>query len=464
MLLGQARGSVGDLTFYCANGQQVTRSRNRHPRNPKTNAQLVQRAITATILRAYSLGKSIFDHSFEGVGVGMPSMRRFLSQNMKLMRTSIVNALNSGTVSPYRVAAPGVNIPIANAYVVSTGTLLQTFFTLDNGDYKIPAIGSATTVAEYVAANMLQEGDIFTFLGFFAKPTDPEIEYVDPEEGFIEGMSIAYCYFGYVQLRVKAGAAEDLTEVTADTDLGAIFDIVEKTMTSGAIMDTKLGGTITIGDMADNPDYGGAWGVIMSREASGLRSNCTLRVIFRDQLYGITSPYLIRAWRTEGSYADPSLILDGSNFNPNFVPGLTVDSIVSYQNTNETSDSYLINIGFARMSSGQDKLAAWLVPDGNNGFTVYGVGDNRNPQSETPGTVSVREIGSLDANGVFSAGESTPTTWAPVTTITTQELTIENRNQLYIVDTLENAPSSEIVQAWVVANGGWPWPANPWIE
>ena len=44
LFLGMGRGSVGDVTFYRADGQQLSRARNRKPRNPKTNAQLIQRA------------------------------------------------------------------------------------------------------------------------------------------------------------------------------------------------------------------------------------------------------------------------------------------------------------------------------------------------------------------------------------------------------------------------------------
>ena len=67
---GMARGSVGDVTFTRVNGQQVARVRNRKPKNPRTNKQLYQRAIMATVMRAYSAGRAIFDHSFEGVKFG----------------------------------------------------------------------------------------------------------------------------------------------------------------------------------------------------------------------------------------------------------------------------------------------------------------------------------------------------------------------------------------------------------
>ena len=44
--------------FSRLNGQQVSRVRNRNPKNPRTNAQLYQRAIMATVMQAYSAGMS----------------------------------------------------------------------------------------------------------------------------------------------------------------------------------------------------------------------------------------------------------------------------------------------------------------------------------------------------------------------------------------------------------------------
>lgn len=70
MFLGMARGKVGDVVFYRADGQQLSRVRNRNPRNPRTNAQLFQRAIMATVVQAYAAGKELFDHSFQGFQSG----------------------------------------------------------------------------------------------------------------------------------------------------------------------------------------------------------------------------------------------------------------------------------------------------------------------------------------------------------------------------------------------------------
>lgn len=86
MLLGHARGSVGDLTFYRRNAQQVTRARARVVRNPKTLAQQMQRTIMRTSVEAYKVLKEICDHSWEGVAYGANSYAEFQRQNLAMLR------------------------------------------------------------------------------------------------------------------------------------------------------------------------------------------------------------------------------------------------------------------------------------------------------------------------------------------------------------------------------------------
>lgn len=86
MLLGYARGKVGDLVFTRRNGEQVTRPRVRVVNNPKTEGQQIQRMIFATCIWAYARMKSICDHSFEGVRYGASSQAKFMSENLKRLR------------------------------------------------------------------------------------------------------------------------------------------------------------------------------------------------------------------------------------------------------------------------------------------------------------------------------------------------------------------------------------------
>lgn len=86
MLLGYARGKVGDLVFTRRNGEQVTRPRVRVVNNPKTEGQMIQRMIFASVIAAYTRMKSICDHSFESVKYGADSQAKFMSENLRRLR------------------------------------------------------------------------------------------------------------------------------------------------------------------------------------------------------------------------------------------------------------------------------------------------------------------------------------------------------------------------------------------
>lgn len=60
MLLGYARGSVGDVTFYRSGGSQRARARNRKPNNPRSSSQMTQRAKFASAVKFYKRAVSNF--------------------------------------------------------------------------------------------------------------------------------------------------------------------------------------------------------------------------------------------------------------------------------------------------------------------------------------------------------------------------------------------------------------------
>lgn len=60
MLLGYARGSVGDVTFYRSGGSQRARARNRKPNNPRSSSQMTQRAKFASAVKFYKRSVSNF--------------------------------------------------------------------------------------------------------------------------------------------------------------------------------------------------------------------------------------------------------------------------------------------------------------------------------------------------------------------------------------------------------------------
>lgn len=146
MLLGFARGSVGDLTFYRRNAQQITRARSRVVKNPKTLAQQMQRAIMRTAVGAYGIIKSICDHSYEGVAYGSESYAKFLKLNLDMLRSlAAVGGENTKSFLP-----AGFNGLVAMPWVLSKGSIAW------NGAQSISFSGDLTFNLGELSADNLQ--------------------------------------------------------------------------------------------------------------------------------------------------------------------------------------------------------------------------------------------------------------------------------------------------------------------
>lgn len=58
----------------------------RRVKNPKTNAQTVQRILMKVVVMAYVMLKDICNHSFEGFTNGLQCMNKFKKLNLKYLR------------------------------------------------------------------------------------------------------------------------------------------------------------------------------------------------------------------------------------------------------------------------------------------------------------------------------------------------------------------------------------------
>lgn len=162
---GLRRGSTKSLTFAVSNGQQVTKDRVYVVKNPRSQAQMVQRAIMKTASSAYNAGKAIFDHSFEGTSYGQPSMSLFRSLNSQLLRKSLPNI----NISEWEAASDAI---YPNPYIVSKGTLptAHAHFTLKDapgGRHLVSVTGEdLTPLDQDVLLQTLgaQVGDMLTVL------------------------------------------------------------------------------------------------------------------------------------------------------------------------------------------------------------------------------------------------------------------------------------------------------------
>lgn len=319
LFLGGARGSVGDVTFYTKNGQQISRVRRRSVKNPSTSGQLYQRAIMATVIKAYQAGSVIFDHSFEGVATGAASQARFQKININLIRKLVeADVADSAADSAHHAAVVprGSVWPVPNVYRVSQGSLFQNLFIQRNTGLSLPQFSIAEpldgeTTAEYLSRLGIIDDDIFTFVGFG----------ITSSSGWIanDGTRFRRSYetrFGWVRLRVRSQALEETTPVD-EIVLGEVFDIESSEPVTyesqGFIANIALNQVVS-GALT------GSLGVIRSRENSGLRSTCDMVLPVLDDEFipqwGIVGKYIPELWSKEvGELGQSPLILEGGSIN-----------------------------------------------------------------------------------------------------------------------------------------------------
>lgn len=117
---GLRTGSTKSLTFSVYRGTQVTKDRVTRVANPRTIAQMQQRAKVPLVAAARVALAGLVDHSFEGVPYGQASLQRFSSLNLAN------GALNVASYPPNGVS----NMGCAD-FIVSSGTLVNSFSNVD---------------------------------------------------------------------------------------------------------------------------------------------------------------------------------------------------------------------------------------------------------------------------------------------------------------------------------------------
>lgn len=323
LFLGMGRGSIGDVTFYRADGKQLSRVRNRNPHNPKSKGQLYQRAIMATVIKAYQAGKAIFDHSFQGYSVGAQNQRMFMSLNAKMLRDLVATDINTPiqTVAQRaRVVAPGSNTPVANPFIISRGSYQQEVWMFDdsNINFSMPAALENEKVSEYATRLHLVPGDIYTFV-VFAERTD--MAYVSSINDDALA-SLNFCDFGWVRCIVKSNI---MSIQDAATGYNQLFDFQSSGgpfSTSGSMLThLTIGQDVGIEELLPNDSEGytetGGIGLIRSRLDQDLRSDSVMYVSYgynADTMFGIASDYILDEWSSgSAQLGNSDLILEGGD-------------------------------------------------------------------------------------------------------------------------------------------------------
>lgn len=150
-----ASGKIGNQVYYKgANGETIAREKVT-PKNPKTNAQTLQRVIIAQTGLMYKAFKSICDHSFEGVTQGMQYMNRFRKLNAEYYRRRAWEIQNMGVSldSFYNFQPIGSSRFVPSHAIIAQGQLPQVFPTIGlDGSL---AVGKIANVSENTLAGSI---------------------------------------------------------------------------------------------------------------------------------------------------------------------------------------------------------------------------------------------------------------------------------------------------------------------
>ena len=145
----------------------VDGSSNRRVKNPKTNAQTLQRVLVKAVGMLYAMLKFICNHSFEGVSNGFQCMNKFRKVNLKYLRERAATLQSSGQ-SLYQFYQ---FMPLQSdkwtpfAAIISQGHLPSVSVSIDaEGGHKAYVNAPSRTYADFVNTWGLQRGDQVTFV------------------------------------------------------------------------------------------------------------------------------------------------------------------------------------------------------------------------------------------------------------------------------------------------------------
>lgn len=225
MLLGQARGKVGDLVFSRLRGKQIVRSKAAEVANPRTYGQNLQRALFATATVAGKFMNDLVDHTFDTTVDGADDRNRFTSLNVAKLRTMLSNG------DSVHVLEKGGNAFAPNAFIISEG---------DQGAMPILSGNTILTGREVSGVNVITVADLKQLFPKLKAGTQVTIvcAYVNDQDVSPAKTRFVKCRFTLAQ------------SVTGDT---VVIDLDNSVLLAAALNDEKTEG---FGNKVSNADYG----------------------------------------------------------------------------------------------------------------------------------------------------------------------------------------------------------------
>ena len=152
----------------------------RRVKNPKTNAQTVQRILMKVVVMTYVMLKDICNHSFEGFTNGLECMNKFKKLNLKYLRerASTLQALGQSLSQFFQF------IPLQSekwspyAIIISQGHLPEIDVAIDATQGHVAYVNSPSrSYADLINTWGLQRGDQLTFVTVQKRQGKYEVNY-----------------------------------------------------------------------------------------------------------------------------------------------------------------------------------------------------------------------------------------------------------------------------------------------
>ena len=153
---GLRTGSTKSLTFQVYRGQQITKDRVTRISNPRSDAQMRQRAIIPIVAASRAALKGLVDHSFEGVAYGVQSLKKFSELNLRAGALNVLSYSPNGVSNPgfadLQVSAGSLDFLYYETLDEDETAMVVTMDTLGKNELKLPAAAVGAQAAPILKA------------------------------------------------------------------------------------------------------------------------------------------------------------------------------------------------------------------------------------------------------------------------------------------------------------------------
>ena len=161
-----ATGKAGNKTYYQRDGKTIGRIIVT-PKNPKTDAQTLQRILVKVVGMVYAMLKAIANHSFEGFSTGAKCAERFRSLNLRYLRERATTLQQTGqSLSQFYQFVPlQSNKCTPFAAIIAQGHLPEISVAISAEEGHVAYVNSpGRTYADFVNAWGIARGDQVSFV------------------------------------------------------------------------------------------------------------------------------------------------------------------------------------------------------------------------------------------------------------------------------------------------------------